>query len=620
MGPHFQTQKRTARILAGMLVGICVVGAIAITLLQVRVAAKRKIATTLQSLEVRDDFPVRVGSWRLGLTSAKFENISVGKSGDLLISEITADVEWNPFASGFGRLHTVRFDRIQLRLVDTNVSRMIQSTLAKFSTATKTTDSGEGKSRGLFSRLPFDKRLKIRSGGIKVVDSFGRTRYVARGLSTLVDRDQKKVVFKLARVSTASGLQETGIEGRLNQSETGHYEFWVGKHMRKNRPWYIKGSYGGDELKLQADLRTMPSYLLPYVRDYVAKPKDIQSVTKLEASRQPAGWKFNFHTRATGVRIAHRAIADEVVGPFGMNFTSRGIWLPDEDLINVEQGNIAIFDRRTKQPTRLSFSGGTRVSRQDQKTELFGIVKLPETPCNALITAPPQQFAPMLKDFRVQGKMQFAVEVNVPLAHPADFYYKILDSKFDCEVDQSPYHFSKKHLSSGFHLTRAFDDRQIRISLNPQSDSYSPLSAIAQAVKTSFVTSEDASFWKHDGIDGHAVEAALRKNLAESKVVIGASTITMQTVKNLFLTHSRTFSRKYQEMILAWHLDRALDKERILEIYLNIIEFGPGIYGITRAAEHYFSKHPFDLTWSVLFPGRQLQRLHWSRGWIQFVV
>jgi membrane peptidoglycan carboxypeptidase len=69
----------------------------------------------------------------------------------------------------------------------------------------------------------------------------------------------------------------------------------------------------------------------------------------------------------------------------------------------------------------------------------------------------------------------------------------------------------------------------------------------------------------------------------------------MQTVKNLFLTQERTISRKLQELFLAWHLDRVLTKDRILEIYMNIAELGPGIYGVAQASEHYFGKRASDL-------------------------
>jgi membrane carboxypeptidase/penicillin-binding protein PbpC len=110
------------------------------------------------------------------------------------------------------------------------------------------------------------------------------------------------------------------------------------------------------------------------------------------------------------------------------------------------------------------------------------------------------------------------------------------------------------------------------------------------------MTTEDGGFWKHKGFITSQFEAALRRNLEAGKIRLGASTITMQMVKNVLLSHERTLSRKLQEMFLTWYVEQSLTKERIMEVYLNVIEFGPGVYGVTRGAAHYFGKAPADLT------------------------
>jgi membrane peptidoglycan carboxypeptidase len=110
------------------------------------------------------------------------------------------------------------------------------------------------------------------------------------------------------------------------------------------------------------------------------------------------------------------------------------------------------------------------------------------------------------------------------------------------------------------------------------------------------LTTEDGGFWRHDGFLPSQFRTALHRNLEAGEVRLGASTITMQMVKNVLLSHERTLARKLQEMILTWYVETALSKERIMELYLNVVELGPGIYGVTRAAEHYFGKHPSELT------------------------
>lgn len=120
------------------------------------------------------------------------------------------------------------------------------------------------------------------------------------------------------------------------------------------------------------------------------------------------------------------------------------------------------------------------------------------------------------------------------------------------------------------------------------------LSEISKYGKWAIVLSEDWGFYQHEGIDVEQIKAALNE-MVEVKRFRGASTITQQMVKNVYLSESRTLWRKLHEIILAQKVERVLTKSRILEIYLNIIEFGPGIYGIKEASRHYFNKHPSTL-------------------------
>ena len=104
------------------------------------------------------------------------------------------------------------------------------------------------------------------------------------------------------------------------------------------------------------------------------------------------------------------------------------------------------------------------------------------------------------------------------------------------------------------------------------------------------VVAEDARFYQHKGLDQEAIEKAIQYNLSKGRIVYGASTISQQTIKNLFLTHSRNPLRKLHEVILTYMMEHNVGKKRILEIYLNIAEFGKGIFGVDAAARYYFGK------------------------------
>jgi monofunctional biosynthetic peptidoglycan transglycosylase len=126
---------------------------------------------------------------------------------------------------------------------------------------------------------------------------------------------------------------------------------------------------------------------------------------------------------------------------------------------------------------------------------------------------------------------------------------------------------------------------------NPQAmleQKWVPYGAISANLKRAVIASEDANFAEHDGVDWAALEKAYARNTTRHRVVGGGSTITQQLAKNLFLSGSRSYLRKGQEMIIAYMLETMMSKERILEIYLNVVEFGRGVFGAEAAARHYF--------------------------------
>ena len=119
--------------------------------------------------------------------------------------------------------------------------------------------------------------------------------------------------------------------------------------------------------------------------------------------------------------------------------------------------------------------------------------------------------------------------------------------------------------------------------------------AIAKSAKQAAIVSEDSTFSQHNGFDIKGIKAAQKKNEATGKMSAGGSTITQQLAKNLFLTSHRSYIRKGEEAIIAVMIETIWDKQRILTAYLNVAEFGNGIYGIDAAAHHYFDKSAANL-------------------------
>lgn len=130
----------------------------------------------------------------------------------------------------------------------------------------------------------------------------------------------------------------------------------------------------------------------------------------------------------------------------------------------------------------------------------------------------------------------------------------------------------------------------------PIQHSWRDYDEISDYVKRAVVTSEDGKFMHHHGFDWEGMQYALERNQDKGKVVAGGSTISQQLAKNLFLYNKRSFIRKGQEAVATWMMERMWSKQRILEVYLNSVEFGENIYGIEAATKHYFGKSARSLT------------------------
>jgi len=123
-----------------------------------------------------------------------------------------------------------------------------------------------------------------------------------------------------------------------------------------------------------------------------------------------------------------------------------------------------------------------------------------------------------------------------------------------------------------------------------------PLSSIPKHVRMAVLVAEDSAFYTHAGVDWHEVWESVETNWEEGRIVRGGSTITQQLAKNLYLSTSKDPIRKFKELVITWILEARLTKKRILELYLNIIEWGPGIFGIEAAAQRHFHKPALRIT------------------------
>ena len=123
-----------------------------------------------------------------------------------------------------------------------------------------------------------------------------------------------------------------------------------------------------------------------------------------------------------------------------------------------------------------------------------------------------------------------------------------------------------------------------------------PFSRISPYLVKAVLIAEDDKFWKHEGFDFEAIEKAVEKDIKQKKFKFGGSTISQQLAKNLYLSPSKNPIRKLKEAILTWRIEKTLSKKRILELYINVAEWGEGIFGIGAASFHYYGKPASELS------------------------
>ncbi|PRP91064.1 Penicillin-binding protein 1F [Enhygromyxa salina] len=243
-------------------------------------------------------------------------------------------------------------------------------------------------------------------------------------------------------------------------------------------------------------------------------------------------------------------------------------------------------------------------------------LRLPRAPCQTVFDATPG-ISPVLAGTELSGELDAHIHLSIEFAAleqararylgadaepleletfeaPGELHFELpylercavdrLGPGTDIEGLRGPYHH--RFVSAG--------GRDKRRVLALGDDDYVRLSRVPK-VALAFVILEDARFWTHDGFDREQIERAFWFNLLEGRVSRGASTISQQTARSLWLGNDRSVARKLAEAMLAAELERGLDKRRILEVYLNVIELGPEIHGIAEASRYHFGKEPGEL-------------------------
>ncbi|UFH53034.1 transglycosylase domain-containing protein [Spirosoma sp. KNUC1025] len=215
----------------------------------------------------------------------------------------------------------------------------------------------------------------------------------------------------------------------------------------------------------------------------------------------------------------------------------------------------------------------------------------------ALFNSFPQGLFESLEGMKVAGKLKYDAEFRLDTSMPDSV-------KFNSGLKSEGFRILKMGqtdfaaINHPFIYTPYEKGKPVRdIIVGPENPDYTPLSQISPDLRNALLTSEDYNFFTHKGFNEKAFRVSIATNFKEKSFKRGASTISMQLVKNAFLSRNKTLSRKVEEILIVWLIENQhiVPKERMYEVYLNIIEWGRNIYGIGEAARYYFAKSPADL-------------------------
>lgn len=348
----------------------------------------------------------------------------------------------------------------------------------------------------------------------------------------------------------------------------------------------LRSAYGTidwSELPLSEALRRLPE--LP-----IHQPEAIRSSghARLRAEGQNRLLTVEGHTQVTGLQVDSRVVALQPVRDLSLRAEGSAVLDLSKSHLQIEDALLSREEVEATLDATGSWAEGLQISIK---------AELPSTGCQAWIQALP---ADLIGDFsqfemggELAGRMDLQLDTNNPKATELNFDVDDQCRFLDSTPLPDPDHFRKPFEQ----ITYGRDGAVVfAFETGPGTPAWTPIENVSPFLLQAVLASEDAGFFRHSGFAVYAMENAVKSNLRRGGFAFGASTLTMQLAKNLFLTRDKTVARKAREVLAAWWLEQHFTKRELLELYVNIVEFGPGLFGIRDAAAYYFGIRPMDLS------------------------
>jgi len=476
---------------------------------------------------------------------------------------------------------------------------------------------------------------------------------IAQALTGLHPRGYPTVTVEGAFATPLPKLSLTGIHGKIVPT-TKPAAPGSGEKPGEELTVDLDGSYGGARETLwtarggldpashagQLSLRA-ERFSLGEIADVLPKtilsPANTNVDAAFDVSWAEGAVRFGGNMRFTGLSFQHPALAAEPIQNVDVGLVLRATAFPAGRRVAIDRLEGSIGELHGKlsgfvelAPGSVTFSDGSKVSFRPR---LDLTLEIPKLPCAKALASLPPAVVPHLQGFVLKGT--FGADITTRIDY-ADLDAMELKGKIGidgCQVvkvppevkalvtgDSIPQSVEVPVLPGSQQAKDGLDTEMMDFVLGPENPEFVPYDEISPFLTASIMTTEDNGFFKHRGWVSSEFRTALKRNLERGAFRGGASSITMQMVKNVLLSQQKTLSRKLQELFLVWYIEQEVPKERILELYFNAIEFGPRIYGIGRATQHYFGKRPSELTpleaafFSSILPSPKRRYIQYCHG------
>jgi hypothetical protein len=292
--------------------------------------------------------------------------------------------------------------------------------------------------------------------------------------------------------------------------------------------------------------------------------------------------------KLAGVVLERKELSPVPVGPISFDMAWKGSVRLDGSALELGSGEAHLGELRAQLSGRLDESGDRRY--------LQGRLRVPLSGCQSVLSAMPRGLLPLMSDVKLSGSFGIDLDVRYDNRAPKDTKV-VLAVQNECRVESVPLELSPQKFERPFLRTvKAPDGTPVTVESGPGTSSWVSIDDMSHHLETALLICEDSRFHAHGGFDFRALEDAIKDDLKAGRFARGASTLSMQLAKNLYLGQEKTLGRKLQEALLTVLLEQQLDKRRILELYLNVVELGPGLYGVGDAAQYYFATPARALT------------------------